>query len=161
MEYQMNNRLAEVEMEQTNQFRTNHRAQQFTEQFRLDESLNAKGNVYACREYQRSLQEATDQLRRANRDLGEVAAFIAASLTTVTAVEAVINIADGKIGLAHNILQTAFNGYIALLAAIFILGGLRFAIVMYRRTQAEKELDKAKKGIYTFCHTENWPKPEE
>src|SRR5512142_1428421 len=117
-------------MEQTNQFQNNHHAKQFMPQFHLDQSLDSKGNQFACRDYHRSLEEASDQLRRANRDLGEVAAFIAASLTTVTAVEAVINIADGKIGLAHNILQMAFDGYIAFLAAILILGSLRFAIVM-------------------------------
>jgi hypothetical protein len=148
-------------MEQTNQFQNNHRTQQFIEQFHMDEGLSSKGNQFACRDYHRVLEEANDQFRRANRDLGEVAAFIAASLTTVTAVEAVINIADGKMGFSPNFLRMAFDGYIALLAAIFILGSLRFAYVMYKRTEAEKEMDKAKKGIYRFCQINEWPKPEE
>ena len=148
-------------MEQTTQFRTNHHSTQSADQFRLDESLNSKGNLFACRDYQRCLQEATDQFKRANRDLGEVAAFIAAALTTVTAVEAVINIAVKTIGLDHNILQVAFDGYIAFLAVTLTLGSLRFASVLYRRSQAEKEIDKAKKGIYIFCHTKEWPKAEE
>lgn len=148
-------------MEQTNQFQNNHRAKQLMPQFHLDQSLDSKGNQFACRDYHRSLEEASDHLRRANRDLGEVAAFIAASLTTVTAVEAVINIADGKIGFPASILQIAFAGYIALLAGIFIVGGLRFAYVMYKRTEAEKEMDNAKQGIYRFCQIDDWPKPEE
>ena len=148
-------------MEHANQFRTNHHAEHFAEKFRLDQSLKSKGNLYACRDSQRRLQRASDQFRRANRDLGELAAFIAASLTTVTAIEAVINIALEKIGLAREILQVAFNGYIGFLAVILILGVLRSGNVMWRRTQAEKEMDQAKRGIFEFCLPEQWPKPEE
>ncbi len=147
-------------MEQTNQFRTNH-VERFAEQFQLDQRLKSRGNMFACRDSQRRLQEASDHFRRANRDLGEVAAFIAASLTTVTAVEAVINIAVDRIGLAKEILQVAFDGYIAFLIAILILGTLRFGSVMLRRAQAEREMDQAKKGIYEFCPTDQWPKLEE
>lgn len=147
-------------MEQTNEFRTNY-AERFAEKFWLEESLKSKGNIYACRDSQRRLQEANNHLRRANRDLGEVAAFIAASLTTVTAVEAVINIAVDKIGLAREVLQVAFDGYIAFLAAILILGTFHFATVMLRRARAEKEIDQAKKRIYEFCPIEQWPKLEE
>jgi cytochrome c biogenesis protein CcdA len=148
----------EVEMEQTNQFRANHRSMTLPETVQPNESL---ASIHACKASQRGLQQANDHLRRANRDLGELAGFIAASLTTVTAVEAVINIAVDKIGLQKDILQVAFDTYIGFLIAILVLGVLRFGIVMRRRAQAEREMDRAKRGIYEFCPVPQWPKAEE
>jgi hypothetical protein len=151
----------EAEMEQTQQFRGNHGNKKLPERLQQDEVSGLRANVHACRSSQWTLQHAGDRLRRANRDLGELAAFIAASLTTVTAIEAVINIAVGKVGLEPNILQLAFDLYIGFLAGIFILGALRFLIVMRRRARAEKEMDRAKRGIYEFCPTEDWTKLRE
>jgi hypothetical protein len=148
-------------MEQTKQFGTNHRAKQFLDQFALEQSLKSKGNAYACRDSQRRLEQASDRFHRANRDLGETAGLLAASLTTVTAVEAVINIAVERIGLAPEILKMAFDGYIGLLIGILFVGTLRFVYVMGKRAQAEKEIDKAKKGILDFCPVDQWPKHEE
>ncbi len=148
-------------MQQTAQFKDNHRAKQFSKDARIQEVQDPLARTRACKAYQIDLQEASDHLHRANRDLGELAAFIAASLTTVTAVEAVINIAVDKIGFPKETLHVAFDLYIGFLAAILILGLLRFGIVMHRRSRAEKELDHAKKGVYTFCPTEQWLKPEE
>jgi hypothetical protein len=151
----------EVEMEQTKQFRANHGNRQFPDGSRMDEVTGLRANVHACKASQRNLQLAGDHLARANRDLGELAGFIAASLTTVTAIEAVINIAIDKIGLATEILHMAFDVYIGFLAGILIVGVLRFGVVMRRRARAEKEIDQAKKGIYEFCPTEDWTKLEE
>jgi hypothetical protein len=151
----------EFEMEQTNQFRANHGVKQFPKESPADDAQDSLANVRACKVYQVDLQQANDHLRRANRDLGELAGFVAASLTTVTAVAAVINIAVDKIGLAKGILQVAFELYIAFLVAILILGVLRFALVMQRRARAEKELDHAKQGVYRFCPPKQWLKSEE
>jgi hypothetical protein len=151
----------EVEMEQVSQFKDNHRARQFPKELPTEAVQDLRADAHACKAYQRELQQASDHLRRANRDLGELAAFIAASLTTITAVEAVINIAVDKIGLEKATLQTAFDIYIGFLVAILILGAFRFGVVMQRRSRAERELDHAKKGIYTFCPTEQWLKREE
>ena len=147
-------------MEHINRFRTNH-TERSAGKIRPQENPKGDGRQYACRNSQRRFQQANDHFKRANRDLGEVAALIAASLTTVTAVEAVINIAVDKIGLAKEILQMAFDGYIGFLVAILILGSIRFASVLHKRAQAEKEMDQAKKGIYDFCEVPEWPKPEE
>jgi hypothetical protein len=73
-------------MEGTNQFRSNHGTRQFQELFQVDENLELLAKAHACRSSKRILEQANDRLKRANRDLGETAAFIAASLTTVTAV---------------------------------------------------------------------------
>lgn len=151
----------EAEMEQTQQFRGNHGIKKIPERLQTDEGSGLRANAHACKASQWALQHAGDHLRRANRDLGELAAFIAASLTTVTAIEAVINIAVGKVGLAPEILLVAFDVYIAFLAGIFVLGALRFLVVMRRRNRAEKEMDQAKRGIYEFCPTEDWAKLRE
>jgi hypothetical protein len=151
----------EAEMEQTNQFKANHHAKQFPKDALADDVQDVVANGHACRVCQRNLRQANDHLRRANRDLGELAAFIAASLTTATAVEAVINIAVDKIGFSKVILHTAFDLYLLLLAAILILGVLRFGSILYRRSQAEQEVDQAKKGIYRFCPPNDWLQPEE
>jgi len=146
-------------MEQINQVRTNHRSSLVGQV--LDESQPTRGRVHACRVSQRGLQQAHDQLTRANRDLGETAAFIAASLTTITAVEAVINIAIDKIGLSKDILQVAFNVYLLAFALIFIWGAVRAQSAMHKRARAEREIDQAKKGIFEFCPEDQWPKLEE
>jgi hypothetical protein len=146
-------------MEQINQVRTNHRSSLVGQV--LDESQPTRGRVHACRVSQRGLQQAHDQLTRANRDLGETAAFIAASLTTITAVEAVINIAIDKIGLSKDILQVAFNVYLLAFALIFIWGAVRAQSAMRKRARAEREIDQAKKGIFEFCPEDQWPKLEE
>ncbi len=148
-------------MEQTTYVKTNHWAEKLAEKGGLGEQQGSRGNTHACRASQRGFQQARDHLRRANRDLGETAAFIAASLTTITAVEAVINIAIDKIGLSKEILQTAFNVYLAVFALIFIFGAFRVQRAMHRRTEAEREIDQAKKSIFEFCPQDQWPKLEE
>ena len=148
-------------MEQTNVFRSNHGNGKIPERFPMEEIQGLRVGPHACKASQRVFQQASDHLRRANRDLGEVAAFLAASLTTVTAVEAVINMAVDKLHLSEVILRMAFDGYIVLLALILSLGVLRFAVVLQRRAQAEQELDQAKRSIYQFCEMGQWPKAEE
>jgi pyruvate formate-lyase activating enzyme-like uncharacterized protein len=147
----------EVEMEQINQFRANHGA----EKVRLEETQQSKGKLHACKASQRGYQQARDRLKRAERDLAETAAFIAASLTTVTAIQAVISIAKDKLELSKEVLQLAFQGYVAVFILIFLLGALRVRSAIRRRTRAEKEIDQTKKGIFEFCPTDQWPKPEE
>jgi len=169
-------------MEQTNQINRDHQVenlatlnpgqaevwvspnlsyQQTNPDFQYGAGRQSKGKMHACRASQRNLQQAGDRLRRANRDLGETAAFIAASLTTVTAIEAVINIAVEKIELSPKVLQTAFDAYILLLILIFIWGALRIKSTLSKRSRAEQEFDQAKKGIFEFCSVEQWPKSEE
>lgn len=151
----------EVEMEQTKQLRANHGTRPFPERSLLDEAPEVLAYTHACKASQHALEQADVHLRRANRDLGELAGFIAASLTTVTAIEAVINIAIEKIGLPTEILHTAFDIYIGFLAGILILGALRFGAVMRRRARAEKEIDQAKRNIYKFCPMPQQHKVEE
>jgi hypothetical protein len=146
----------EVEMETTSQFGSNHQAERF-----LDQSLKSKGNVHACRASQRDFQQARDRLKRANRDVGETAAFLAASLTTVTAIQAVISLANKELELSREILQLAFLVYIVLFVLLLVLGTLRVANALHRRAKAEREIDRTKKGIYDFCSVEEWPRIEE
>lgn len=148
-------------MEQTKQFRGNHGTRTFPDTVLPDEAPEVLAHTHACKASQHALEQASDHLRRANRDLGELAGFIAASLTTVTAIEAVVNIAIDKIGLPTEILHTAFDLYIGLLAGILILGTLRFGVVMRRRARAEKEIDHAKRSIYKFCPMPQQHKAEE
>jgi Flp pilus assembly protein TadB len=148
-------------MQGTNQLRSNHGTRQFQELFALDENQGQLASTHACRSSKRILEQANDRLKRANRDLGETAAFIAASLTTVTAVEAVINIAVKTINLPLHILQVAFDVYIVIFIVIFLWGALRTQNALRRRTQAEKDIDQAKQGIFTFCAGEPLPKLEE
>ena len=117
----------------------------------------SKAQLHACKASQRSYQQASDRLRRAKRDLGETVALVAASLTTVTAVQAVINLARDRLDLSTQVLQLAFQGYVAVFILIFLLGGLRAASAIRRRTQAEREVDQAKKGILEFCPMDQWP----
>lgn len=148
-------------MEQTNQLRANHRSKSLVEGIQLEELEELRVSAHAAKASKRALQQANDHFRRANRDLGELAAFIAASLTTVTAVEAVINIAVDKIGLAREMLRTAFDGYILFLAVLLFVGSVRFGLIMYKRARAEKEIDHAKQLVYKFCPPDEWPKLEE
>ncbi len=127
---------------------------------RESEPLPAKGKLHACQASQRFLQQAGDRLNRANRDLGETAAFVAAALTTITAIEAVINIAIDRIGMSTEILQAAFKFLAVAFACILFSGILRAQRAMKKRAQAEQDIDQAKKGIFEFCPTEQWPKPE-
>ena len=128
-------------------------------------SLNNKprtlGDLHACKNSQQRFWQARARLRRANRDLGETAAFIAASLTTVTAIQAVISIANDKLGLSQNILQIVFDVYIALLILIFVWGAIRANHAIRRRARVEREIDQTKKGIFDFCPVDEWPKDDE
>ena len=144
-------------MEQVKHFRVNHGSQKAQPQ----ESEPSKGRLHACKASQRGYQLACDRLKRAERDLAETAAFIAASLTTVTAIQAVISIAKDKLELSREVLQWAFQGYVVVFLLIFLLGGLRVRSAIHKRTQAEKDIDQTKKGIFEFCPTDQWPKPEE
>lgn len=119
------------------------------------------GEKYARKAYQRLYHQACDQFKRADRDLGETAAFVAASLTTVTAVEAVITIANDKLGLSKNILQEGFYIYIGVFILILLYGLIRGRNALRRRSKAEKAIDQAKEGIFRFCPDEQWPKSEE
>ena len=127
----------------------------------FEENNESKGRIHACKASRRGYQLARDRLRRADRDLGEAAAFIAASLTTVTAIQAVISIARDKLELSREVLQLAFQGYIAVFILILLLGALHVRSAIRRRAQAEREIDQTKKGIFEFCPMDQWPKPEE
>jgi hypothetical protein len=125
------------------------------------ESQPSRGNIHACKASRRGYQLARDQLKRADRDLAETAAFIAASLTTITAIQAVISIAKGDLGLSQKVLQLAFQSYIAIFISIFVLGAFRAWRAIRKRSKAEREIDLAKKGMFEFCPMEQWPKLEE
>lgn len=125
------------------------------------ENYKTKAITHACKAYRRGYQQANDRLKRADRDLGETVAVIAASLTAVTAVEAVINIAHNKIGLPSIFPFVTFYVYMAALVVILVWGVLRSRNALRRRTQAEKEVDQAKMGIFEFCLGEHWPRMEE
>ena len=125
------------------------------------ENHRSRADSHACRAYQHVYEQARDHLRRAERDLAETAAFIAASLTTVTAIQAVITLGNDKLELSKNILQMAFQGYVAIFLLIFLLGGVRLRNAMRRRTQAEREMDQAKRGMFVFCPIEPRPQPDE
>lgn len=141
-------------MEQVNYIRANG-SQKTTE------NHPPKARLHACQASQREYQLAADRLKRAERDLAETAAFMAASLTTVTAIQAVMSIAKEKLELSREILQWAFQGYVAIFLLIFVLGALRIRGAIQRRSQAEREIDQTKKGIFEFCEPAQWPKPEE
>ena len=144
-------------MEHINQLRLNYDNQQI----QLEENQKSKAKVHACKASQREFQQACDRLKRAERDLAETAAFMAASLTTVTAIQAVISIAKDKLELSREVLQLAFQGYAAIFVLIFLLGALRISSAIHRRTQAEKDIDQTRKGIFEFCDPTQWTKPEE
>jgi hypothetical protein len=125
------------------------------------ENHRTKADTHACRAYQHVYQQARDHLRRAERDLAETAAFIAGSLTTVTAIQAVITVANDKLELSKAILQLVFQGYVGVFLLILLLGGLRVRTAMRRRALAEKEMDQATKGMFIFCPVEPLPQPDE
>jgi cytochrome c biogenesis protein CcdA len=147
-------------MEQIKQFGTNHGTQQLQQLFPSN-GKHAVPDDKLCRVSRRNLEHANDRLKRANRDLGETAAFIAASLTTITAVEAVINIAIHEINLSVDILRVAFDVYIAIFLIIFLWGAFRAQGALHKRARAEQEIDQAKRGIFEHCSDEPLPKPEE
>ena len=148
-------------MEQTNKERTNHGSHRSIEFLPVEENQPSRGRIHACKASQWNFQQAGDRLKRANRDLGETAAFILASLTTVTAVEAVINIAVKQIEISQEFLKGAFNLYIAIFILIFLWGAFRSAGAIRRRARAERDIDQAKKGIFEFCSEDQWPKTDE
>ena len=117
--------------------------------------------THACRSCQRGYQQARDRLKRADRDLGETVGVVAASLTTATAVEAVINMAHDKIVLPREFLLTAFDGYIAIFALILVWGVIRSWTAIRKRTLAERDVDQAKKAIFQFCSEAHWPRTDE
>ena len=116
--------------------------------------------AHACRISQQRFQKAQDRLARANRDLGETAAFMLALMTTVSAIEAVINIADNKIHLPPEYMQMAFDIYIVVFISILVVGGLRSFGAIHRRSLAEKEIDTAKEWIFEYCSEDQWLKSE-
>ncbi|HLO13246.1 MAG TPA: hypothetical protein VK206_00340, partial [Anaerolineales bacterium] len=140
-----------------NQLRANYGMQKTQE----EENHLPKAKTHACKASQREYQLARDRLQRAERDLAETAAFIAASITTVTAIQAVISLARDKLELSREILQLAFQSYVALFVLILLFGALRIRDAIQRRTRAEKDMDQTKKGIFEFCDTPEWPKLEE
>jgi hypothetical protein len=127
----------------------------------FDENHRSKADMHACKASRRAYQQARDHLRRAERDLGETAAFIAASLTTVTAIQAMVTVARDKLELSKDVLQMAFGGYVAIFLLILLFGGLRVRNAIRRRTQAERNIDQAKKATFEFCPSDQWPKPDE
>jgi hypothetical protein len=147
----------EVEME-----RTNH------EQVRLParplifpNNQQSLAGLHACKAYQHGHEKAREHLRRAERDLAETAAFIAASLTTVTAIQAVISIAKDKLELSRDVLELAFQGYVAVFILILLLGALRIRDALRRRKHAESDIDQSKEGIFRFCPSDTQAKAGE
>ena len=141
--------------------KTNPISRRPIEHIQLGENQPSKAKIHACKASQRSYQQAIDRLKRADRDLGETAAFIAASLTTVTAVQAVISVAKDKLELSQDVLQLAFHGYIVAFILILLLGAVRGRSAIRRRAQAEMDIDQSKKGIFEYCPMDQWPKLEE
>src|SRR5215213_10451224 len=117
-------------MEQINQFRVNHG----TQKAQPAENHPPKARTHACKASQRGYQLACDRLKRAERDLAETAAFMVASLTTVTAIQAVVSIARDKLELSKEILQFAFQGYVVVFLLIFLFGALRIRSAIRRRS---------------------------
>lgn len=126
----------------------------------FDANHRSKADIRACKTYRQDYEQACDHLRRAERDLAETAAFMAGSLTTVTAVQAVITLARKELELPMDLLQLALLGYVAIFLLILLLGGLRVRNAIRRRTRAEKAIDLAKKGMGEFCPTDPWLKPD-
>jgi len=105
--------------------------------------------------------EARDHFKQADRDLGETAAFVAASLTTATAIEAVMTVANDKLGLSKSILQEGFYIYIGIFILILATGLFRGRNALRRRARAEKEMRQARKGIFKYFRFEELSKLEE
>jgi len=93
--------------------RTNHdQVQPHVKIMTIGQTQPLKAEGHACKASLRGHQQARDHLKRAERDLGETAAFIAASLTTVTAIQAAVGTlgtAQGRVGAAMNRLQFAIS----------------------------------------------------
>jgi len=126
----------------------------------LGENHQSKTDGRACKASQHAFQQACDHLKRAERDLAETAAFIVTTLTTVTAIQAVITIAKGDLELSTEILQLAFLGYTVIFVLVFVSGGVRIRNALRRRTKAEQEIDQAKRAIFQNCDLDRWPKLE-
>ena len=124
------------------------------------ENHQSRAEVHACRASRHAFQQAYDHLKRAERDLAETAAFMVTSLTTVTAIQAVIAIAKGDLELSTEVLQLTFLGYTVIFILIFILGALRIRAAIRRRAKAEREIDQTKRAIFEYCAPEQWPKLE-
>ena len=102
------------------------------------EKNETRGREHACKASLRNYQLAHDCLKRAERDLAETVAFIATSLTTATALQAVITVANDKLGLS-----------------------LEVSSAMRRRARAEREIDQTKKALFEFCPMDQWPQTGE
>jgi len=116
--------------------------------------------AHARKAWRRLYLEARDHFRQADRDLGETAAFVAASLTTATAIEAVITVANDKLGLSKSILQEGFYIYIGIFFLILASGLWRGRNALRKRAKAERELRQARKGIFKYFQPEEWSKVE-
>jgi hypothetical protein len=126
----------------------------------VGENHQSKAEVRACKVSRHAFQQACDHLKRAERDLAETAAFMITSLTTTTAIQAVIAFVQEKLALSNEILRFAFLSYITIFLLIFVLGTLRISATIRRRSKAEREIDQTKKAIFEFCSPDQWPKPE-
>ena len=141
--------------------RTNHdRVRPPAKTLILGQNQQARAEVYACKASLREYQRARDHLKRAERDLGETAAFIVTALTTVTAIQAVIAFVHEKLLLSVEVLRLAFLSYLTIFIVLFMLGTLRISSAIHRRAKAEKEIDQTKRAMFDFCDTDQWPKPE-
>jgi hypothetical protein len=147
-------------MEQTNLAGKNFQTTD-PQAFQPVENRPSPGINHTLKTYRLLYLQARDQFKRAERDLGETAAFVAAALTTATAIQAVITVANDKLQLGKEVLQEGFYIYIAVFALIFICGALRCGIAIKRRAKAEKEIDKARQGIFQYSPPDQWPKFEE
>ena len=130
------------------------------EYIRREENQQTLGEKHAIRTYRRLYLHACDQFKRADRDLGEIAAFVAASLTTATAIEAVMTVANDKLELSKNVLQEGFYVYIGIFLLILLYGVIRGRKAIQNRSNAEKEIDKAKEGLFRYLPAEQWPENE-
>lgn len=124
----------------------------------MEQTFLTIGDDHACRASWREYQKARDALKRADRDLGETVAFLAASLTTVTAIQAVTTIALDKLGLPQAMLLFAFKIYLAIFLLVLLLGLLRAIRAMVRRARAERNIDQTKKGVVQYCPIDQWAK---
>jgi hypothetical protein len=147
----------EVEMEQTNYSRVYPAP---AKNSALEENHQSRAGIHACKASQHAFQQACDHLKRAERDLAETATFIVTSLTTVTAIQAVITIAKDDLELSTEVLKLAFLGYTVIFTLIFLLGGARIHAAIRKRTKAEREIDQTKRAIFERCPPDQWPKLE-
>jgi hypothetical protein len=146
----------EVEME-----RTNHDRVRLSDKIlNFDQNQQTKAEIYACKVSLREYQKARDHLKRAERDLGETAAFIISALTTATAIQAVIAFVEDKLQLSTEVLRFAFMSYITIFILLFLLGTLRISIAIHRRAKVEREIDQTKRAMFDHCSQDQWPKPE-